>query len=80
MKSSTVSVEDTPENREICMKYCGGCPTYKYNSLGKFQPDTLFCGRGRSSAPSMKEVNCYCPACPLFDKHNLVIGRFCHRG
>lgn len=79
MKSDVKSVEDTEENRQICMKYCGICPTYKRNSLGQSEPDSLFCSRGESSAPDQKELNCYCPACPLFDKHNLVIGHFCFR-
>ena len=38
MKSSEKKVEDTEENRQICMKYCGSCPTYKHNSLEKFEP------------------------------------------
>jgi hypothetical protein len=79
MKNGEIKVEDTEENRQICRKYCGSCPSYKHNSLGKFQPDALFCARGTSSAPSIKEVNCYCPACELFDKNNLNIGRFCNR-
>ena len=48
--------------------------------LGKLRPDTLFCGRGRSSAPSMKEVNCYCPGLPLFDSATLSSGASRHRG
>ena len=79
MKSSEKKVEDTEENRQICMKYCGSCPTYKHNSLEKFEPGALFCARGTSSALSVKEVNCYCPACEIFDKNNLNIGRFCNR-
>ncbi|MDD1685052.1 MAG: DUF2769 domain-containing protein [Methanoregula sp.] len=79
MKSDTVVVEDTEGNRQICRKYCGACPTYKRNTLEKFQPGILFCARGTSPAPSMKEVNCFCPACELFDTNNLVIGHFCAR-
>jgi hypothetical protein len=79
MKSSTVVVEDTEENRQICRKYCGVCPTFRYNSLEKSEPDSLFCARGTSAAPTKKEVNCFCPACELFDRNNLVIGHFCAR-
>ncbi|MDD1694064.1 MAG: DUF2769 domain-containing protein [Methanoregula sp.] len=79
MKSNVSVVEDTEENRQICRKYCGSCPTYKHNSLEKFQPDTLFCARGTSSCPSQKEMNCYCPACELYTKNHLVIGHFCAR-
>jgi hypothetical protein len=70
-------VEDTEENRQICRKYCWVCPSFRHNSLEKFQPDTLFCSRGTSPAPSQKEINCYCPACELYTKHSLVIGHFC---
>ena len=77
MKSDIRTVEDTEENRQICRKYCGVCPSYKYNALEKFQPDSLFCARQISSAPSQKELNCYCPACELYTKHSLVIGHFC---
>ena len=79
MKSSTLDVEDTDENRQVCMKYCGSCPTYKGNTLGQLQPDILFCSRGTSPVPSKKEVGCYCPACELFTRNSLVIGHFCAR-
>ena len=79
MKSSTLDVEDTDENRQVCMKYCGSCPTYKRNNLGQLQPDILFCSRGTSPVPSKQEVGCYCPACELFTRNSLVIGHFCAR-
>jgi hypothetical protein len=77
MKSDTIAVMDTEENRQICRKFCGVCPTYQRNALDQSQPDTLFCARGETSAPSRKELNCYCPACELYTKHSLVIGHFC---
>jgi len=79
MKNGEIKVEDTEENRQICLKYCGSCPTYKRNSLGKSEPGSLFCARGTSCAKDIKEVNCYCPACEIFDKNHLNIGRFCDR-
>jgi hypothetical protein len=79
MKTDTSIVEDTEENRQICRKTCGVCPTFKHNSLEKYQPDILFCARKESSAPSQKELNCYCPACELYTRHSLVIGHFCFR-
>jgi hypothetical protein len=79
MKSSTVVVEDMEENRQVCMKCCGACPTYKRNTFEKYQPDLLFCARGLSPAPSKKEAGCFCPACELFTSHGLVIGHFCAR-
>jgi len=78
VKSGMATVEDTPGNQEICRKYCGVCPTYKRNILARYQPDTLFCAHGTSSAPSKaKTIGCFCPACELFTKHGLVIGYFC---
>ncbi|MGA2122260.1 MAG: DUF2769 domain-containing protein [Methanoregula sp.] len=77
MKTGTTIVEDTEENRQICRKTCRACPTYKHNSLERYQPDTLFCARGTSQVPSKKGGECFCPACELFAKHSLVIGHFC---
>jgi hypothetical protein len=79
MKTGAPALEDTEENRQICRKYCGVCPTFRHNSLEKSNPDSLFCARGQSSAPDKKEMNCYCPACELYTKHSLVIGHFCSR-
>jgi hypothetical protein len=79
MRTGMGMVEDTEENRQICRKYCGVCPSFRHNSLEKFQPDALFCARGTSPAPSRKEINCYCPACELYTKHSLVIGHFCFK-
>jgi hypothetical protein len=74
------TVDDTSENRMICRKYCGACPTYRDNKLSESSPDLLFCARGISSASSeIKTARCYCPACELFTKHHLVIGYFCAR-
>jgi len=77
MKPDTTTVEDTEENRQICRKTCHACPSYRQNSLSRYQPDSLFCACGTSAAPSMKEAGCFCPACELFTKHSLVIGHFC---
>jgi hypothetical protein len=77
--SSKPVVENTEENRQICRKYCTICQNYKRHSLEKYQPTELFCGCGTSSAPSMKEIGCFCPACELFSKHHLRGGYFCVR-
>ena len=71
------TVEDTEENRQICRKYCRACPSYKRHSLEKYQPTELFCACKKSSAPVIKEIGCFCPACELFTKHHLNIGYFC---
>jgi hypothetical protein len=72
-------VENTEENHEICRKYCTKCPSYKNNSLGKYQPAELFCACGKSSAPEIKEGGCFCPACELFTKNHLHFGYFCSK-
>lgn len=79
IKPEVKRVEDTEENRQICRKYCGACPTYKQNSLGQQQPDLLFCACGTSSAPAMKKAGCFCPACEIFTRNSLAIGHFCIR-
>lgn len=71
------TVEDTEENREICRKTCRNCPSYKHHSLEKYQPTELFCSCGKSTAPTIKEIGCFCPACELFNKHHLSFGYFC---
>jgi hypothetical protein len=71
------TVEDSDENRQICRKYCRSCPSYKRHSLEKYPTAELFCARGKSSAPAIKESGCFCPACELFTKHHLNIGYFC---
>jgi hypothetical protein len=71
-------VDDTEENLAICRKYCGACPTFRNNRLFASVPNTLFCARGRSSVSStIKQINCFCPACELFTKCGLTIGYFC---
>jgi len=72
-------VADTEENRQICRKYCRNCQNYKYHHLEKNQPAELFCACGKSSAPSMREIGCFCPACELFTHHHLRGGYFCVR-
>ncbi|MGP8137909.1 DUF2769 domain-containing protein [Methanoregula sp.] len=72
-------VENTEENRQTCRKYCTICQNYRRHTLEKYPPTELFCGCGTSSAPSMKEIGCFCPACPLFTKHHLRGGYYCVR-
>jgi len=44
-------VDDTPENMEICKRFCGPCPTFKPNGPNEVEPHALFCARGASSKP-----------------------------
>jgi len=79
MKTVTASVEDTEENRQTCMKYCGICPNYLKNHLGEHRPDCLFCARGGSDAGDIREDRCFCLACEVFTGHSLSLGHFCER-
>ncbi|MDD1703461.1 MAG: DUF2769 domain-containing protein [Methanoregula sp.] len=79
MKISAVTIEDTDENRQICMKYCGICPNYRKNNLGQHQPDCLFCARGGSNTEHIREERCFCLACEVFAKNSLALGHFCER-
>lgn len=70
-------IEDTEENRAICRKYCGNCPTYLTHKFGNCEPAELFCSRGQTSCPDKKTIKCYCVACEIFSKNHLRIGYFC---
>jgi hypothetical protein len=72
-------VPDNEENRMICRKYCINCENYRRHTLENYEPEELFCSGGTSSAPSMREIGCFCPACELFTKHHLRGGYFCVR-
>jgi hypothetical protein len=77
VSSSKPVVENTEENQQICRKHRTICQNYTCHSLEKYHPPELFCGYGTSSAPSMKEIVCFCQACELFTKHHLRGGYFC---
>jgi len=74
-------VTDTPENMEVCRKFCGPCPTFKPNRLNEVKPHALFCARGKSSKPTDQIENngCFCPTCVVFEKYDLIGGWFCIR-
>ena len=67
-------VEDIPENVDICLKYCGSCPTYP-GVLG----ESLFCARGKSSAPKQKQ-GCNCPQCDVQKKYGCTGMFYCIEG
>lgn len=47
-------VKDTKENMEICLEFCGPCPTFP-----EIEGEALFCARGKSKAPKEKRgYNC----------------------
>jgi hypothetical protein len=67
-----MSVEDTKENLNICMDYCGTCPSLPGNQM-------LFCARDKSPE-KIEKKGCKCPACPVHSKNNLKGFYFCQSG
>lgn len=58
-------VDDTLENLNICMDYCGTCP-----SLPTPPNPFLFCARGKSDQ-TIEKLGCKCPQCGVWKKYNL---------
>ena len=75
-------VPNTPENLEICKRFCGPCPTFKPNELNKISPNALFCARGASEKPAkeIEDKGCFCFGCEVFQKYELSGGWFCMHG
>lgn len=75
-------VPDTPENMEICKKFCGPCPTFKPNKLNEVPPNALFCARGKSKKPTgdINDYGCNCLGCGVFANYGLKGGWFCIYG
>ena len=75
-------VPDTPENMEICKKFCGPCPTFKPNQLNEHPPMALFCARGASEKPKdqITDNGCNCFGCGVFQNYELSGGWFCIYG
>ena len=75
-------VDDTPENMEICKRFCGPCPTFKPNDPNEVEPHALFCARGASSKPreQIEDKGCNCFNCDVFRKYGLEGGWFCIYG
>ena len=71
-------VDDTPENLNYCMDFCGTCP-----SLPNPPFPFLYCARGNSEAKVDKK-GCRCPECPVYRIYDLkgVNGSpyFCEKG
>jgi hypothetical protein len=67
-------VEDSKENLNICMDYCGTCPSLPFPP----QP-YLFCARGNSDQ-TIEKKGCKCPGCPLYITKGLKGMYFCETG
>ena len=68
-------IDDTKENLNICMDYCGTCPSLP------FPPNPfLFCARGKAKEAVVRE-GCKCPECPIWKTYDLSGDPyFCDRG
>jgi hypothetical protein len=69
-----MTAKDTKENYNICMDYCGTCP-----SLPDPRDPMLFCARGKSSG-IIEKKGCKCPSCPVHAKYGLKGFYFCEKG
>jgi hypothetical protein len=67
-------VEDTQENVNICMKFCGSCPTYP-----GVKGEVLFCARGKSSTPKAT-TGCNCGLCDVQNKYGCTGSYYCTEG
>jgi hypothetical protein len=67
-------VEDTQENVNICMKFCGSCPTYP-----GVKGEVLFCARGKSNIPKVKQ-GCNCGLCDVQNKYGCTGSYYCTEG
>ena len=72
-----MKVQDTPENLEICKRFCGPCPTFQENKLMEVEPHALFCARGPSKKTDCISKGCNCPNCEVAKKYGLTGGWFC---
>lgn len=67
-------VKNSPENKSVCMQYCGTCPSYM-ECGGKL----LFCSRGNLSG-TVERKGCKCGMCPVAVRHRLDGGYYCIHG
>jgi hypothetical protein len=67
-------VPDTPENVDICVKYCGTCKTYP-----GVEGEALFCARGKSTSPK-ERMGCNCPSCEVQATCGLTGAYYCIEG
>jgi len=67
-------VENTKENENICMRFCGTCPTYP-----GLEGEALFCARGKSKKPPEKK-GCNCPQCDVQKKYGCKGTYYCIKG
>ncbi len=66
--------EDTKENADICIKFCGSCISYP-----GVEGEALFCARGKSSAEAGKK-GCNCSFCDIQLKYGCTGMYYCIDG
>jgi hypothetical protein len=69
-----VKVEDDYANEVICIRFCGGCPSYP-----GVKGELLFCARGKSNSPKPKS-GCNCGQCDIWNKYELTGFYYCMEG
>ncbi len=67
-------VENSQDNKNICMQFCGTCPSFSRDG-GKL----LFCSRGNITK-NIERKGCKCGMCPVAIQHNLDGGYYCIHG
>lgn len=67
-------VENSPENKRICMEYCGTCPSHLTEGC-----KLLFCSRGNFTG-NVELKGCKCGMCPVGIRHKLDGAYYCIHG
>jgi hypothetical protein len=67
-------VENSQSNKDICMQYCGTCPSHLQENR-----KLLFCSRGNISC-GVDMKGCKCGMCPVAIAHKLDGAYFCIHG
>jgi len=74
MGEELMSVEDTQNTFNICMEFCGNCPSFP-----KINGEGLYCARGKSNA-DIERQGCLCSGCTIYEKYDLTGAYFCVEG
>ena len=70
-RETIMKVEDTTKNMNLCLDYCGNCPSYSH-----VEGDGLYCARGESKS-WIDKSECLCSRCSIFEMYGLQKMFFC---
>ncbi len=65
-------VPDTEENYQLCMAFCGDCPSLPDDE----DEQVLYCARGPSDHDIARQ-GCKCKECPIWIKYGLSEEYYC---